>query len=70
MECVSMKARVLRAQNSELTVYDCCSRQKVLVRADNIPDLRAGDQVLIRYNGIMTMSIPPQINAACITKLC
>ncbi len=65
VETVTMDARVLRgcACNGELLVRDRETDQEVRVRTAHAGRFRAGEDICIRYNGIMTMSIPPQINA-------
>ena len=66
---MTMNATVLETQCCSLLVCDSCTLQRVLVRTRNASSFCPGDQVRIRYCGAMTMSIPPQINAACVTRL-
>ena len=68
-QMVSMCARVLQVQRDQLLVCDCCTCQRVVVLTEKACCFCPGDCVCIRYNGAMIMSIPPQINAACIWKL-
>ena len=70
MEAVSMKARVLQVRDCDLLVCDCCNRQEVLVHTPVACRFQVGDQICIRYNGIMTMSLPPQISATDISRGC
>ena len=70
METVSMRARVLQIRDCDLLVCDCRSRQEVLVHTSNACQFQVGDQICIRYNGIMTMSLPPQISATDISRGC
>jgi len=69
-EVVSMKARVLQVRDCDLLVCDCCNRQEVLVHTPAACRFQIGDQICIRYNGIMTMSLPPQISATDISRGC
>lgn len=62
-ETVTMKARVLRVCRCELLVCDLCTCQEVRVHTRHACHFSVGDTVCIEYNGIMTLSLPPQINA-------
>ena len=66
---VTMSARVLRANCCELLVCDLRSCQEVLVHTGSACCFRPGQCVCITYSGAMTMSIPPQISADCVTLL-
>lgn len=68
-QSVTMNARVLRVCCCELLVCDLCTCQEVVVHTDNACCFRPGQCVCIEYDGAMTMSIPPQIGAACVTLL-
>ena len=68
-ETVEMKARILRVCPCELLVCDLCGCQEVLVHTDQACCFRVGQCVCITYNGAMTMSLPPQISADCVTLL-
>lgn len=64
---VTMLATVVRARGSQVLVTDNDNGQEVLVNTNySTGNLRAGDQVRIVYDGIMTASIPPQIFAQSI----
>lgn len=65
-----MCAVVLYMQNSSLLVCDCSTQQKVLVHIDQACCFSCGDRVRIEYSGMMTMSLPPQITALCISRMC
>ncbi len=67
---MTMWATVLEVRNSSLLVFDCNTCQQVLVLAQNAWRFSVGDCVRIEYNGIMTLSIPPQISAICICRVC
>ena len=69
MRTTIMYAAVLSAQNCQMTVCDRQTSQEVVVHSPCACHFRAGDQVCITYNGAMTMSIPPQITADCITRI-
>ena len=58
-----MNAVVIEAQPGRLLVLDLDTRQRVVVNTQEAWRWRAGDVVRIWYDGIMTRSIPPQINA-------
>ena len=64
-----MIATVLRVQRGSLLVFDFAGRQQVRVNTNDAFRFRPGDLVRIRYNGAMTMSIPPQISATRITRI-
>lgn len=64
---VTMTATVIQAWGSQVLVRDNSNNQEVLVLTScSTGNLTAGDQVRIVYNGVMTASIPPQINAQSI----
>ena len=65
---VTLTARVLEVNCCDLLVCDCDNHQKVLVHTDNACRFCVGDIICIRYNGVMTMSIPPQISAKDISR--
>lgn len=66
----TMRATVLCAEGCRLHVCDHCTDQEVIVHTPCAHCFCRCDQVCIQYSGAMTMSIPPQITAVCITKLC
>lgn len=67
---VTLLGTVVRAWGSQVLVTDNSNGQEVLVNTNNsTSNLNAGDQVRIVYDGIMTASIPPQINAQSICVL-
>lgn len=68
-ETITMCAVVLCVRASGLLVCDCCTGQEVLVHTDRACCFSCGDLVRIEYSGIMTMSLPPQITALCITRV-
>lgn len=53
-----------------LAVFDCATAQEIVVHTARAGCFCAGDRVIIRFNGVMTASIPPQITATCITRAC
>ncbi len=64
---VTMTATVLQAWGNQVLVRDNSNNQEVLVHTNySTSNLSAGTQVRIVYNGVMTASIPPQINAQSI----
>ena len=67
---VTMTATVLQAWGNQVLVRDNSNNQEVLVHTNySTSNLSAGTQVRIVYNGVMTASIPPQINAQSICVL-
>ena len=65
----TMCATVCRVHRCSLCVCDHCSQQEVIVHYDRACCFRVGQRVCIHYDGTMTRSIPPQINATCIECL-
>ena len=64
-----MTATVLSVQHNNLLVFDFSNRQQVQVNTNSAFRFCLGDLVRIRYNGAMTMSIPPQISATSIVRI-
>ena len=67
---MTMKATVLQVQNNALLVCDQSNGQEVLVHTSQARCFCPGDRICIQYNGVMTLSIPPQISAESICKIC
>ena len=65
----TMNATVREVRENTLLVCDHCTGQEVVVNTPHPHRFCPGDEVCIRFNGIMTMSLPPQITATCITKI-
>lgn len=63
-----MCATILEVNRNSLLVRDNATSQDVLVNTSCVCHFRVNDRVKIIYNGIMTMSIPPQISAAKIIR--
>ena len=66
----TLTALVQQVQSERLLVWDPASRQEVLVHTTQAFCFRPGEWVRIHYNGVMTASIPPQITATCIDRIC
>lgn len=66
---MTLWATVLEVRNSSLLVLDCRTCQQVIVFAQNAWRFSIGDCVRIEYNGVMTLSIPPQISAMRICRV-
>ncbi len=64
-----MCATVLEVNNNSLLVRDNSTSQEVVVNKSCVCNFRVNDVVGIVYNGIMTMSIPPQISASKIFRM-
>ena len=67
---MTMLATVVQAWGSQVLVTDNANGQEILVLTNNSTgNLVAGEQVRIVHNGVMTASIPPQLNAQSICVL-
>ncbi len=66
---MTMCATVLSVEKDRLLVLDNKTEQEVIVKT-RCPFFNEGDKVKIIYNGVMTLSLPPQINAGRIIKCC
>ena len=66
---MTLQAIVVRVRPGDLLVFDESTSQTVLVHTPRACRFRVGNCVSIFYNGIMTMSIPPQITAIKITRI-
>jgi hypothetical protein len=64
---MTMQATVLFVSRGILHVFDSAMSQRVIVHFRDACRFRVGDFVCIRYNGVMTASIPPQITATNIS---
>ena len=65
----TLTGQVLDTRCGALLVCDCETSQKVQVNTDDACSYDVGDRLCIHYDGSMTRSIPPQINATCIHKV-
>lgn len=65
----TMHAVVRQVGCDHLLVCNCETNQEVLVYTDSACCFRPCDHVCICFNGVMTMSIPPQITAESIKKM-
>lgn len=59
----TMQALVTAVERNRLLVLDFSTRRRVIVNTPSARRFHRGDIVRIRYNGVMTASIPPQIYA-------
>lgn len=64
----TMCARILKVNRNSLLVRDNATSQEVIVNTSCVCNFRVNDRVNIIYNGMMTMSLPPQISALRIFK--
>ncbi|WP_337484817.1 hypothetical protein [Porcipelethomonas sp.] len=64
-----MCADVLEVNENSLLVRDNATSQEVIVNKPCVCKFHVNDRVGIVYNGIMTRSIPPQINASRIFRM-
>ena len=65
-----LKGRVLAVEEDSLLLCDVCTRQKVRVHVEHPEHFCAGDCLCVRYNGVKTNSLPPQITAASLRRCC
>lgn len=63
-------ALILKSERGQMLVRDCHTGQTILVHVRCACGFRAGNCVRITYSGAMTMSIPPQITAHSIRRVC
>jgi hypothetical protein len=61
-------AEILEVNPDSLLVRSSRNRQEILVKTDCTCGFARHDRVHILYDGIMTRSIPPQIQAVKITR--
>lgn len=66
---MTMQAIVIEVRRDQLLVLDFDSRRRVIVNTPHARRFSPGNIVRIRYSGVMTMSIPPQIYAISIFAL-
>ena len=64
-----MLAAVINTGRDHMMVFDLATRQRVRVITRNTCCFRRGTLVRIRYDGVMTQSIPPQITAQGIVRV-
>ena len=60
---VTMYAEVVKVCCGYLLVCDLCERVEVRVNTERACCFHPGEKICIRYNGAMTLSLPPQISA-------
>ena len=66
---MTMQATVMEVRESSLLVCDLSMGRDVVVHTPCAGRFCVGDRVRIGYNGIMTMSLSPQISAECIVRI-
>lgn len=66
----TMTARVMEVSCNSLLVCDQSTCQQVQVNTSNACCYRVGQCLCIHYDGAMTASIPPQISATKICRIC
>ena len=66
----TIHAIVCQVCSCSLLVCDQSTNQKVLVHTEDACCFCAGEHVCIHFDGAMTNSLPPQINATSIERLC
>lgn len=66
---MTMEAIVLQVFEGSLLVRDLDTGEEVLVNHQEAGDFAIGDNIIITYDGRMTLSIPPQIFATSIEPL-
>lgn len=63
-----INACVLEVRCNHLLVLNCDTGQKVRVNTPCARRFCVGERICVTFRGTMTMSIPPQIRATCITR--
>ncbi len=66
---MTMCATIISVERGRLLVLDDKTEQEVIVKT-RCSNFREGEKVKIIYNGIMTLSLPPQISAGRILRCC
>ncbi len=66
---MTMCATIIGIEDCGLLVVDNATEQEVLVKT-RCRNFSEGERVKIIYNGIMTLSLPPQISAGRILRVC
>ena len=66
----SLVGRVLEVNDGWLLVCDQSTCQQVRVNTPCASCYRVGERLRICYDGVMTASIPPQISASKICRIC
>lgn len=66
----TMCCTVLETHEGGLLCCDHRTNQTVFVHTGLARCFCAGDHLCVEHNGIMTMSLPPQLTASCITRIC
>lgn len=61
-----MNATIREVREESLLVCDYATGQDVVVNTREACCFCVGQRIRIQYNGIMTLSMPPQISACCI----
>ena len=69
-ETVTLKACVLKVCPCELLVCDLCTCQQVSVHTPDACCFRPGERVCVTYDGAMTHSLPPQVTAQQVERMC
>ncbi len=64
-----MCATILNVNRNNLLVRDNATSQEVIVHTSCTCNFHVNERINIVYNGRMTMSLPPQINAMRIIRL-
>ena len=68
MKMERMCGTILEVNHDSLLIRDSRTDQEVLVRTNCTCGFQRGDRVNVLFNGAMTMSIPPQINAIRVSR--
>ena len=68
-EIVCIYAIIREVRCDSLLVFDLCTCQEILVCTPNARFFCEGVKVNIRYNGEMSDTTPPVIDAICVTRV-
>ena len=69
MNNVCFRGTVRSVEDGQLLVRNWESCQDVVVFYDGACRFSCGQCVRVHYNGIMTLSLPPQVNADCVEQI-
>ena len=67
---MTMRATVLEVRDGALLVRDHSTGQEVVCLSPCAACFRTGERICLHFSGAMTASLPPQITATCIQRLC
>ena len=70
LQMAELFCTVMEIREGALLVCDHCNARTVVVHTELARCFCPGDRLCVLYSGAMTMSIPPQLTAADVTRVC